>query len=64
MSLLLRKNIQVTTSRQFSSKKFMLDSFYKPVSHVTLTILLGIYDPELKLQNKINTQTENSLFSQ
>lgn len=28
--------------RQFSPKQFMLDNFYKPISYVTFTILLGM----------------------
>lgn len=53
MSLILSKNVEVTRIRQFSSEQFMLDNFYKPIIHVTFTILLGIYAPEL------NTETEN-----
>lgn len=42
MSLIMRKNMEVTTIRQILPKQCKLDSFCKPISHVTFTILLGI----------------------
>lgn len=42
MFLIITTNLKVTIIRQFLPKQFMQDNFYKPLNHITFTLLLGI----------------------
>lgn len=42
MFLIITTNLEVTIIRQVSPKQFMLNNFYKPLNHITFTLLFGI----------------------